>query len=457
MILPIPSAAVAIRTKVGLDRIVQDGGCINVEVLANSNHSLYKRSNIIGSTSVADTDWLPFPQSDVPLKSVTLRTDLAHQERPAGADPFDIRDIVDWFEPEIRLDRSKMKREINDLATLGVPSFQGWSISPEVAESLEFQNRGSIGTDPEAISFGIQVRPKDSSYRLERQLKVGTGDRFVVIVASRQTDSSPSTIEVSTDQQSLGRFDVPIRESATDPQPILVPIAPIGNGTLALRLDVQGSDDHSWIDWQSVSVAEDDPGIRPLFEDDPNFAANLRNETGTFEIQSDDVYSGKKAIKVSSGSAENRQIMNWNAVITEHPRLGEFRYLVFAWKKPIGSSIQLQLAHQTLPVPTSRYWEIGWSQQQQPRPHDERGKRFGYCYEVGVASTSSPHPLWMHGNVPRDWEVVERDLFNDFGRFAITGIAFRTGDSHPAWFDHVYLARTKSDVERIKALVKIRH
>ena len=454
---PMPAAAVAIRTKVGLDHLVEEGGCINVEILANSSISLFKQNNILGGRPVVDSDWRSLPQHDNEVKSVSLRTDMAHDGRPAGADPFDVRDIVDWFEPEIRLDRSKMQREINDSVKRSIPGLEGWSISPAAAESLEFQNRATTGTEPETTSFRIQVRPKDSTYRLERELKVQAADRFVVIVVSRQPDSSPTTMAVQGDEKSLGRFDVPIRESAADPQPILIPIDPAASGRLVLRIDVQGRDDRSWVDWQSVSVAQRDPGILPLFEDDPSFANHLKNETGTVEILSDDVYSGNRAIKVSSGSAENHQDMNWNALISEHPRLGEFRYLVFAWKKPVGSSIQLQFAHQSLPAPRLRFWEIGWPQRQQPPSNDERGKRFGYCYEVGVASTSPPHPLWMHGNVPRDWEVVERDVFNDFGRFAITGIAFRTGDSNPAWFDHVYLARTKQDVERIKTLVTIRH
>lgn len=452
---PIPASTKSFRTLVGLDRTVGGGGCVDVEILTDSGSTIFKRENIVGGTTVIDTNWQDLSQQSPVPKTLILRTNMAHEKRPAGADPFDVRDVVNWYEPEIRSDNGALEGEVRDQATNGIEAFAGWTISPEAARSLELRNLPDKA-QPEATTFQRHIRPKEGKYRIERQVKVKPTDQFAVVLLSRQVDSSPSAIDVLINQQSCGRFDVPIRESMADPQPILIPIGAFQNQTITLQFDVHGSDDRSWMDWQGIWFTENDPGIRHLFEDDRELATVLKNESGQIEVQPDDVYSGQHALKVTSGAAENLAIPGWDAVIREHPRLGEFRYLVFAWKKMSGKSIQLQLGHAPAPPPLSKAWEIGWSTRPHPPLSDERGKRFGYCYEVGVASTSPPHPLWMQGDLPHEWQLVERDLFNDFGAFIVTGIGLRTGDSNPAWFDHIYLARTKADVERIKTLIKSR-
>jgi len=56
---------------------------------------------------------------------------------------------------------------------------------------------------------------------------------------------------------------------------------------------------------------------------------------------------------------------------------------------------------------------------------------------------------------PRDWELVTRDLFADFGPMMITGISFLAleGPGH-AYFDHLYLGRTIEDLDRVTAAKK---
>jgi hypothetical protein len=41
-----------------------------------------------------------------------LVADAAHQGRPAGTDPLNIRDVVDWIEPVIELDRSQLLKRV---------------------------------------------------------------------------------------------------------------------------------------------------------------------------------------------------------------------------------------------------------------------------------------------------------------------------------------------------------
>jgi hypothetical protein len=100
----------------------------------------------------------------------------------------------------------------------------------------------------------------------------------------------------------------------------------------------------------------------------------------------------------------------------------EFRFLRFAWKKRGGEQIWLQLAY---PDSWMRY-------------------RAGPSHEVGFGAS-----VRIADQLPSEFAVVTRDLAEDFGEFAMTGIALSPFDGECGWFDHIYLARTLEDFDRI--------
>jgi hypothetical protein len=52
---------------------------------------------------------------------------------------------------------------------------------------------------------------------------------------------------------------------------------------------------------------------------------------------------------------------------------------------------------------------------------------------------------------PQQWTTVTIDLFADHGPKIITGIALTNFDASSAWFDHIYFARTREELDRIDA------
>jgi hypothetical protein len=170
------------------------------------------------------------------------------------------------------------------------------------------------------------------------------------------------------------------------------------------------------------------PALLRLFEDEPSFAALLHEGDGQASLEPVDRYSGSLALQVNGVQRFRAKMPGWGYKIAEKPGTGEFRYLRFAWKKHGGGNILLQLN-------ANGKWG---PQRGSPGP--------SYRYEAGPAENPLKlAALKVDSHLPQDWVVVTRDLFKDFGPFALTGISFVAGSGESALFDHLYLARSMED------------
>ncbi len=114
----LPAAATAFSTRVGLDRAAGNGGCIRPRILwGNPARPLYEGPVLVGSDRVEETGRLKLPSTDAPSadsRRLLLHVSMAHADRPPGADPLNLRDLSDWLEPVVELDRERLRREIRE-------------------------------------------------------------------------------------------------------------------------------------------------------------------------------------------------------------------------------------------------------------------------------------------------------------------------------------------------------
>jgi len=85
------------RGYVGIDRVAQGGGCVRVKVFrgisGGDDMEAYHSGHLIGINGHTPFDISDFTKCD----RIVLETGFGDQGRPAGADPFDIRDDVSWM------------------------------------------------------------------------------------------------------------------------------------------------------------------------------------------------------------------------------------------------------------------------------------------------------------------------------------------------------------------------
>jgi hypothetical protein len=170
-------------------------------------------------------------------------------------------------------------------------------------------------------------------------------------------------------------------------------------------------------------------GLLVIFEDQQELPAALPEDTGPMELDYVDRYSGEASLRVGNKQRYGFDSMGIRAKIREVPGEGEYRFARFALKKVGGGPIAVQF-HGT-PLSGAADWR---------RYHTGPDKSE---FPWGGASIAFAE------DAPTEWTVVTRDLFADHGEFDVTGLALTAFEQGYALFDHIYLARSMHDFEKL--------
>lgn len=167
-----------------------------------------------------------------------------------------------------------------------------------------------------------------------------------------------------------------------------------------------------------------------LYDEERVFAALLSGTTNGSQIVQDQGGAGvsKSSLRVTPTQRFNLKIPGWAFPIREKPTQGEYRYLQFAWRKPRGN-VMLQLA-----------FNGSWSD--------------AVRYFAGENEVKFEPAIQVARKAPNDWTVVTRDLWKDLGGKdgLLTGLALTPMNDGQAWFDALYLGRSKGDLNRTRRL-----
>lgn len=353
MHFPLPSCIQSFRSRIGLDQIVGKGGCARALVYANSadGEPLFRSKHLIGSDEAVDTGGLPLSGSAG--AQLILVAHPAHVDRPEGADPFDIRDVVDWLEPQLNLDLNAVRGEVRKRLSRLLPGWEGWDVAGSDRDKMIWVNRWD-GTNQRDRRFHLECRPQEASLVMSRKVAIDADDNWLLVYATRNLDggqTSPTQMIVKIDGQRVGKdndFDVPAREPQRAPIPIEIPVDQYHNRTVNLEVRFVSRGDKSYVDWRSIALVEKLPSLAEVFEDAPQLPVQLKLSDGQNvvdgkgSIGANDRFSGNASIKVE-GTKTQVILANLNLPIRESPRFGEYRYLCFAWKKRGGQQIALDL------------------------------------------------------------------------------------------------------------------
>jgi hypothetical protein len=255
MTFPLPAYATGFRTLAALDQAAGPGGCVRLAVHAGDATSkpLWQSELVVGSREPVDTGLLAVGGAAAGAEKpslLVLVADAAHEGRPETADPYDIRDIVDWLDPVVSLDQAGLATAVRERLAGTIAAWRDWEIegSPAIRTLV----------DPLApAEFPAVLRQSLAAGRetvLSRRLEVASGMEYLVVGVSR-TAASVSTCEIHVDGQLRATADVPERKPGAAVLPFAFPLASFAGRGIDLKIIHRAADDKGFVEWAAVGPA----------------------------------------------------------------------------------------------------------------------------------------------------------------------------------------------------------
>ncbi|MFN0051256.1 MAG: NPCBM/NEW2 domain-containing protein [Planctomycetales bacterium] len=433
----LPQFVEGFRSQYGLDYAAGRGGSVQAAVFIGptTGDPVHRSPVLVGSLEVGDTGIVPISGTDEPSRRLTLVVDPLLEKRPPQSDPLEIRDMFDWLQPTLSLNPAHMQTEIARRFGSTVPAWQDWTIAHldrrpvVISTTLDPSN-------PKSPRFVPQAAPAAGWYALTRQLEILPEHQFLMIdVARFHKEQAASHIQVVIDGQAVAEFEPPLRGESRDADPQLIPIHRWRKSTASVEVRHLGAPLESRLGWQSMGLAAFDVRLPALLDDAAAaaFVESLNSGAGAATVDTAERFVGQSSVRISGGFRQTDPAAPVLGAIRLTPRLGEYRFLRFAWKKKGGARIGLHLAH---------HGQWGATEGTDPRA--------GFRYRCGPEEGQGGQPGFvLRDRAPEQWEVVVRDLAADFGEFDLTGLRLAAPDGEAAWFDQIYLARRPQDFERL--------
>ena len=285
LVFPLPTIVTAFRSSVALDALARSGGCVRASVHANAagEQPLWQSGFLVGSTEVADTGSLSLAGPDGGQKSLVLVADMAHDGRPTGADPYDVRDLVDWLEPVVSLDADKLKAVVQSRLPQTIAAWQGWSLDAGEAETLVVTNAVDPAAAADIAGYRRLVIATGAELSFDREWTVAPNQRYLAIAVTRPPGTSASRFEVRIDGQSVAVADIPERRQGQLPPPFLLPLGRFVGKTIGVEVIHLPTDAKSLVEWHAIEPIED-PGTKWQ----PVDLVDLKSEGGSTFTRLDD-------------------------------------------------------------------------------------------------------------------------------------------------------------------------
>ena len=200
----VPSEIVTrFKSYLGIDQCAEGGGCARVRIskinAAGTESVMYQSGFLIGSnpSTIADIAGL------ADATNLIIETDFGHVGRPAGADPFDIRDDVSWVMPLLTLDLNAARQK-NDAFQRFITSVSGWQIPDNLRSHIELTSHwdSTGGRWLSTISWKAPVATVLDTPIMEfhQNVRLTPNNSWVVVAASADgIGDKTTTIQVQVD------------------------------------------------------------------------------------------------------------------------------------------------------------------------------------------------------------------------------------------------------------------
>jgi|GEM_PF-1035590 len=254
----------AFRSRLGLDHLAGQGGCVEaaVEMASPSPQILYTSPLLIGSSDVLDTGRLELPppgEGHSAGRRLLLRVEANPAQTPRGADPWDIRDHFNWLEPMVELDAEKLPAELLQRMGRLVPAWEGWTVRPEGAlrGPLLVNLLNTLWQEHRPMHqrrYILAVAAPGATIRISRKMFIPPEKDILYIGVWRAESVPPTTVDLLVDGQLVGSLEAPVRRNQRCPLRSLS-LTDYRKKEILLELVQRSSDERAWVVWETLHLA----------------------------------------------------------------------------------------------------------------------------------------------------------------------------------------------------------
>ena len=262
----LPIFARSFSVRLGLDEAVGVGGCVKAMVSISGPHAatLFTSPTMIGSSQTIATGRLDLHDKLSPGVRLRLTVDPLAGDRPARADPLDIRDTFDWLEPLVQLDLAALRRALASRHADALWPLAGWTLVGESGKDWRVVNRPRSLAHVER-GFRPMLEAMTSPLVLRRKIRLAAArnqeasrDQLEWLCRPRLAEGAACTVEVVVDGRRLDALRIAHDEQMSGPRRIS--LAAFAGHEVELTIKLATSHPPLVIDWERLElVAAEQP------------------------------------------------------------------------------------------------------------------------------------------------------------------------------------------------------
>ncbi len=413
----LPACADAFSTRVGFDRLAANGGCVQaLGYFASAPEKLlFDTGVLLGGRASSNIARTPLPRTDRQARRLVLKIDPAPPAAPQDADPFDIRDIVNWLDPTLLLNRSELKRQVDLRRIETVPAWRGWSLANPAAIAWR-------AVSDQAGGFHLLPYAENEPLKLTRRVRPSEQRWLVLQIESPL--AAATNLLVRAEGEIIAKWNIPPQPLRAKANHFAVSLEAFQNRE-EVQLEIEAPAGVA-LAWRGLALFKNPPYLYSILEEpgDNTQAALLAPETHTW--RQDIRFHGKSALQLQKNGV-CKIVFSSPCKIRQTPDVGEFRYLRFAYRKSGGGGVRWRMTTAAAP----------------------KGKTF-YRAGKGGPNRKGEITLWRL-ELPDHWIVATRDLFADLGETDLTGLVVEARGGESLWLDHMHFANQLDDFQLLSA------
>jgi len=211
----IPPEAVSFQSRIGLDSIVDNGGCVRARVYLGAADAkpIYESPLIVGSAKSLRTGSVSLPASDKQPRSLVLQVDPVVRDHPPKADPLNIRDKFDWLDPQVSLDPNRLREQVWRHAPGDVGAWRDWTAELDKNGAYQWGSWFDKAARFERGLFLPAISAKGKPLRLVREMKIPADGKWLVVDADVV---GPGKIATSAIRLHIDGKEIPAAKTPVD-------------------------------------------------------------------------------------------------------------------------------------------------------------------------------------------------------------------------------------------------